>query len=57
MTSLSEADVGHAALDWLVGLGCRVSHNPGIALDSPVLSGGLKAQLCWSGGCETPGSH
>ncbi len=35
MTTLSEAEVEHATLDWLSGLGWRVVHGPGIAPDTP----------------------
>ena len=35
MTTLSEADVEHAALDWLVGLGWHVLRRPEIAPDMP----------------------
>ena len=35
MTTLSEADVEVAALDWLANLGWRVAHGPDIAPDTP----------------------
>ena len=35
MTTLTEADVEQAALDWLAGLGWRVAHGPDIAPDAP----------------------
>ena len=35
MTTLTEADVEQAALDWLAGLGWRVAHGPDIAPGSP----------------------
>ena len=35
MTTLTEADVEQAALDWLSGLGWRVAHGPDIAPGSP----------------------
>ena len=35
MTTITEADVEHAALDWLRGLGWRVAHGPDIAPDTP----------------------
>ena len=35
MTTITEADVEQAALDWLVGLGWRVTHGPDIAPDRP----------------------
>ena len=31
MTTITEADVEHAVLDWLSGLGWRVAHEPDIA--------------------------
>ena len=34
MTSLTEADVEAAALDWLSGLGWRVAHGPDSAPDT-----------------------
>ena len=35
MTTLTEADVEHAALGWLAGLGWRVAHGPDIAPHAP----------------------
>ena len=35
MTTITEADVEHAALDWLRGLGWQVAHGPDIAPDTP----------------------
>ena len=35
MTTLTEADVEQAALDWLVALGWQVAHGPDIAPDTP----------------------
>ena len=35
MTTLTEAEVGQAALAWLGGLGWRVAHRPDIAPDTP----------------------
>ena len=35
MTTLTEADVEHAALEWLSGLNWRVAHGPDIAPDTP----------------------
>ena len=35
MTTLTEADVEDAALDWLSGLGWQVAHGPDIAPDTP----------------------
>ena len=35
MTTITEADVEQAALDWLSGLGWAVAHGPGIAPDAP----------------------
>ena len=35
MTTLTEADVEQAALDWLAGLGWSVTHGPDIAPDAP----------------------
>ena len=35
MTTLTEADVEEAALDWLAGLGWQTAHGPDIALDTP----------------------
>ena len=35
MTTLTEADVESAALDWLSGLGWSVAHGPDIAPDAP----------------------
>ena len=35
MTTITEADVEQAALDWLAGLGWSVAHGPDIAPDSP----------------------
>ena len=35
MTTLTEADVEHAALEWLSGLGWQVLHGPDIAPDTP----------------------
>ena len=35
MTTLTEADVEAAALDWLSSLGCTVAHGPDIAPDAP----------------------
>ena len=34
-TTLTEADVEQAALDWLSGLGWGVAHGPDIAPDTP----------------------
>ena len=35
MTTLTEADVEQAALNWLAALGWYVAHGPDIAPDSP----------------------
>ena len=35
MTTLTEADVESAALDWLSDLGWAVAHGPDIAPDTP----------------------
>ena len=35
MTTLTEADVEQATLDWLAGLGWQVAHGPDIAPDTP----------------------
>ena len=35
MTTITEADVEAAALDWLSGLGWRTAHGPDIAPDTP----------------------
>ena len=35
MTTITEADVEQAAMDWLEGLGWRVAHGPDIAPDTP----------------------
>ena len=35
MTTLTEAVVEQAALNWLAGLGWQVAHGPGIVPDSP----------------------
>ena len=35
MTTLTEADVEQAALDWLSGLGWQVLHGPDIAPETP----------------------
>ena len=35
MTTISEADVEQAALDWLSALGWKVAHGPDIAPDTP----------------------
>ena len=35
MTTITEADVEQAALDWLSGLGWQVAHGPDIAPDAP----------------------
>ena len=35
MTTITEADVEQAALDWLAGLGWQVAHGPDIAPDTP----------------------
>ena len=35
MTTLTEADVEQAALEWLAGLGWQVTHGPDIAPDMP----------------------
>ena len=35
MTMLTEADVEQAALDWLAGLGWRITHGPDVAPDAP----------------------
>ena len=35
MTTLIEADVEHAAIDWLADLGWEVVHGPDIAPDTP----------------------
>ena len=35
MTTITEADVEEAALDWLTGLGWQVAHGPDIAPDTP----------------------
>ena len=35
MTTLTEADVEQAALDWLAGVGWQVAHGPDIAPDTP----------------------
>ena len=35
MTTLTEADVEQAALDWLADLGWGVAHGPDIAPDAP----------------------
>ena len=36
MTTLTEADVGQAALDWLAAQGWSVAHGPDIASGTPV---------------------
>ena len=36
MTTITEADVEQAALDWLSGLGWQVAHGPDIALDTSI---------------------
>ena len=35
MTTLTEADIESAALEWLAGLGWGVAHGPDIAPDTP----------------------
>ena len=35
MTTITEADVEQAALDWLSGLGWAVAHGPDIAPETP----------------------
>ncbi len=35
MTTITEADVEQAALEWLAGLGWGVAHGPDIAPDTP----------------------
>ena len=35
MTTITEADVEQAALDWLSALGWKVAHGPDIAPDTP----------------------
>ena len=35
MTTITEADVEQAALEWLSGLGWGVAHGPNIAPDTP----------------------
>ena len=35
MTTLTEADVEQAALDWLIGLGWQVAHGSDIAPETP----------------------
>ena len=35
MTTLTEADVEQAALDWLSGIGWHVAHGPDTAPDTP----------------------
>ena len=35
MTTLTEADVEQAALDWLAALGWQIAHGPDIAPDTP----------------------
>ena len=41
MTTLTEADVEAAALDWLSALGWQVAHGPDIAPDTPNAERGL----------------
>ena len=55
MTTITEADVEHAALDWLRGLGWRVAHGPDIAPGTFLArSGPTTDRWCWSAGCGTP---
>ena len=51
MTTITEADVERAAIEWLSALGWQVAHGPDIAPDmlGPERAGyGL---VCWKGGC------
>ncbi len=41
MTTLTEADVEVAALEWLEGLGWQVAHGPDIAPDAPGAEGAV----------------
>ena len=43
MTTLSEADVEQAALDWLATLGWRVAHGPDIAPDTVIAERGYSS--------------
>ena len=54
MTTITEADVEQAALDWLVGLGWQVAHGPDIAPTRPTPSATITDRWCWSDGSETP---
>ena len=56
MTTLTEADLERAALDWL-GVGWRTTHGPDIAPDTPNAEHSDYGQWSWSVGCGTPDSN
>ena len=54
MTTLTEAHVEQAALDWLSGLGWQVSHGSDIAPDTPGADAQTTVRWYWSVDCGTP---
>ena len=50
MTTLTEAEVEQAALEWLSSLGWQAAHGPDIARTLPTPSAPTTARWSWSGG-------
>ena len=57
MTTITEADVERAALDWLSGLGWGVAHGPDIAPARSARSGTTTGRWHWSHRCGVPNSN
>ena len=54
MTTITEADVESAALDWLSALGWRVAHGSESCRTRRGRSETTTARRYWSDGCGTP---
>ena len=57
MTTLTEADVEQAALDWLSAVGWQVAHGPDIAPETPNAERDDFAQVVLERRLETPSPH
>ena len=54
MTTITEAEVEAAALDWLAALGWQVAHDPDIAPDTPGTGRADYGRWCWNVACVIP---